>query len=372
MEHDKIMEKITIHASKEYDIIIENGLLSKAGTEIAKALPGAGRLCVVCDRTVHRLYGSEDSPLQASLAAGGFELCTCVLQGGETGKNITSVSMITDFLAANHFTRSDAVIALGGGITGDLAGFAASIYMRGIRFIQIPTTLLAMADSSVGGKTGANTEAGKNIIGTFWQPELVIVDPEVLDTLPKKELLNGLAEIIKSGFIGDETIFDSISDGLLPAVAKAINVKRLIVEEDERETGRRRLLNFGHTIGHAIEKCSNYKISHGNAVMTGMYLATLAAEAKGWCKMPDRSADSCPCAEPMSRYIKKVIEAFAYPVITKYSADELAAVALNDKKRDGEDIIIIYPVGPGNCQMKALPQKDLASFIDLGLARAKL
>lgn len=358
------MEKITIHASKEYDILIENGLLSNAGTEIAKALPGAGKLCVVCDRTVHRLYGSESSPLQMSLAACGFELCTCVLQGGETNKSIASVSLITDFLAANHFTRSDVIIALGGGITGDLAGFAASIYMRGIRFIQIPTTLLAMADSSVGGKTGANTDAGKNIIGTFWQPELVIVDPEVLNTLPKKELLNGLAEIIKAGFIGDETIFDSISDGLLPAVAKAINVKRVIVEEDEHESGRRRLLNFGHTIGHAIEKCSDFKIPHGYAVMTGMYLATLAAEAKGWCKVPG--------SEPMSRYIKKVIEAFAYPVTTKYSAEELAAVALNDKKREGDDIIIIYPVQPGDCQMKALPQKDLVTFIDLGLARAKL
>ena len=357
------MQTITIHTSKTYDVLIEEGLLASAAEHIAKVLPAAGsasgaprKCCIVCDKTVFKLYGQQNQPLHAGLEAAGYEVYSSVFAPGEKSKTLDTASGLCRFLAGKHFGRKDFLIALGGGVCGDLTGFAASIYMRGIPFIQIPTTLLAMADSSVGGKTGVNTEAGKNMIGTFWQPELVIVDPDTLETLNKQELMNGLAEIIKAGFIGDSSIFDTLSDSLPAAAAKAIQVKKEIVEEDERESGRRKLLNFGHTIGHAIEKCSGYTVPHGYAVMTGMYVAALAADCRKWSR------------EPMAGFIKSVIDAFGYPVYTDYSAADLAAAAIDDKKHDADTITIVYPDGPGRCAMKDLPLSGLEGFIAEGLS----
>lgn len=348
-----------VNASSEYDILMDEGLLERAGEEISKVQGGSARLCVVCDKNVYRLYGREQLALHRSLAEAGFNVCTYVFPGGENNKNMETVQGILDFLSDNNFTRNDAIVALGGGITGDVAGFAASIYMRGISCIQIPTSLLAMADSSVGGKTGVNTAAGKNMIGSFWQPELVLIDPKVLDTLPKKYLLDGLAEIIKAAFIGDVSIIDSLSDGLPQAIAKAILVKKNIVEADEHEDNQRKLLNLGHTIGHAIEKCSNYHVTHGKAVMTGMYLTALAADAKGWS------------SEAMAPYIKKIIDAFGYKVETDFASEELAAAAAKDKKRSGDDITIVYPELPGHCEMKTLSLDEFRAFIELGLEKAR-
>ena len=365
------MQTLTMHTSKTYDILIEEGLLASAAEHIAAVLPPRGgtcdakagassgrKCCLVCDKTVFGLYGRKNQPLQSGLLSAGYEIHACTFEPGEESKNITAASNICRFMAEQHFTRNDFVIALGGGVCGDLAGFAASIYMRGIPFVQIPTTLLAMADSSVGGKTGVNTEAGKNMIGTFWQPELVIVDPSTLETLSETQLLNGLAEIIKAGFIADGSIFDSISDGLTSAIVKAVNVKKEIVEEDERESGRRKLLNLGHTIGHAIEKCSGFEVPHGYAVMTGLYLTSLAADQMGWSE------------KPVSGLVKNVIDAFAYPVYTEYSAAALAEVAAGDKKRDAENIVIVYPDQPGHCKMKELPVSELETFIACGLKQA--
>ena len=359
------MQKLTMHTSRTYDILMEDGLLASAAERIADVLPpsigtdGAVRkCCIVCDKTVYTLYGKSGRPLQEGLMAAGFEVGYYAFPPGEESKTLDTVADICAFLAENHFTRADFIIALGGGVCGDIAGFAASVYMRGIPFVQIPTTLLAMADSSVGGKTGVNTDAGKNMIGTFWQPHLVLIDPKTLETLDQSELLNGLAEIIKAGFIADGTIFDAISEGLPEAAFKAIRVKKEIVEEDERESGRRRLLNFGHTIGHAIEKCSDYSIPHGCAVMNGMYLTALAAEDLGWS------------TEPVAHLIKNVINAFAYPLCKDYSAAELAVAAASDKKRVSDTIVIVYPDRPGCCAMKELPVSELEDFIARGLAKA--
>lgn len=363
------METITIHTAKAYEILLEEGILSTAGEHIAKVLPpteggrtshsAPRKCCVVCDQTVSQLYGQKSQPLLAGLLDAGYAVYSYIFKPGEKSKTLRTAEDLCGFLSENHFGRNDFIIALGGGVCGDLAGFAASIYMRGIPYVQIPTTLLAMADSSIGGKTGVNTDAGKNMLGTFWQPSLVIADPKALETLHKTELLNGLAEIIKAGFIGDTSIFDAISEGLPAAIAKAIQVKKEIVEEDEREGDRRRLLNFGHTIGHAIETCSNYTVPHGFAVMTGMYLTALAADERGWSR------------QPMAGFVKNAIDAFAYPVYTDYTAAELAAAAKDDKKHEADSITIIYPDQPGTCAMKELPLSDLEVFIASGLTKAQ-
>ncbi|MDD4200783.1 MAG: 3-dehydroquinate synthase [Eubacteriales bacterium] len=351
---------IKVNASSEYEILMDEGLLKRAGKEISRVHGSPARLCVVCDSNIYLLYGRENLSFHKSLSEAGFNVCTYVFPGGEEFKTIDTVQGILDFLSENNFTRTDGIVALGGGITGDVAGFAASIFMRGISCIQVPTSLLAMADSSVGGKTGVNTAAGKNMTGSFWQPELVLIDPKALETLPEKHLLEGLAEIIKAAFIGDLSIIDCLSDSIFAATAKAIMVKKNLVEADELESGERKLLNLGHTIAHAIEKCSGYKISHGSAVMTGMYLTALAADKLGWS------------TQPMAPYIKKIIDAFGYKVITDFAAEDLAAAALNDKKRAGDNITIVYPDVPGHCEMKILPSENLADFIDTGLKKARV
>ena len=354
------MQKITMNTSRTYDILIEDGLLASAAEHIAEILPPEGRkCCLVCDKTVYKLYGHQLAPLHKGLTSAGYSVHTCTFDPGEGSKTLKTAAEICRVMASKDFTRDDFIIALGGGVCGDLAGFAASIYMRGVPFIQIPTTLLAMADSSIGGKTGVNTDAGKNMIGTFWQPSLVLIDPKVLETLDQAEVLNGLAEIIKAGFIADGTIFDSLSEDLTEAIIKSINVKKAIVEADERESGERRLLNFGHTIGHAIEKCSSYEVPHGCAVMNGMYLTSLAADDLGW--------SSAPVAE----LIRNVIDAFGYPVYKEFSAARLAEAAASDKKRISDKIVIVYPDRPGFCETKELPVSELEGFISRGLSKAK-
>lgn len=360
------LTRITVRASKNYDILMKQGLLGDAAEHIAQIFPPAGsRCCLVCDKTVHALYGQERHPLLQALSGAGYETCTYVFRPGEESKSLDTAADLCRFMEENSLTRNDFVIALGGGVCGDLAGFAASIYMRGIPYVQIPTTLLAMADSSVGGKTGVNTKAGKNMLGTFWQPALVLADPDCLETLSEKQLLNGLAEIVKAAFIADGSIIDAISEGLPQAAAKAVQVKKEIVEADEREAGRRKLLNFGHTIGHAIERCSDYAVPHGYAVMTGMYLTALAAESLGWTDAADQTG------RPVSELIRAVMDAFAYPLYTEYPAKALAEAAASDKKRAADSITIVYPDRPGRCTMRELPAGELESFIEAGLKGAE-
>ncbi|MDO4176011.1 MAG: 3-dehydroquinate synthase [Bacillota bacterium] len=355
------MKEIVIKTSKQYSALIEEGLLAKAGRELARIHnPSEGtKLCLLCDSNVYRLYGKGGMPLCTSLLEAGFDVYAYVFEPGEQSKSLATVEDLTGFLSDNEFTRSDCIAALGGGITGDIAGFAASVFMRGISYVQIPTSLLAAADSSVGGKTGVNTDAGKNMLGTFWQPDLVLFDPETLNTLPEEELLNGLAEIIKCAFIADGSIIDAISEGLAEAAARAIEVKRDIIEKDEREKGERRLLNLGHTIGHAIEKCSDYSIPHGLAVISGMYLISLAADSEGWSD------------EPVAHLIRKVMDAFSYELVTDYSAEELASAALHDKKRSGDDITIVYPDRPGHSTLKSIPADRLEELISCGLEKGR-
>lgn len=366
------MIKLTVNASRKYDVVMERGALAKAGGYIGEA--DGRKICIITDVNVDKLYGQPEHDLYRSLAACGFEIHKYVFPGGEDHKDMDTISSILEFLAEQGFTRSDLLLALGGGITGDITGFAAATYLRGIEFIQVPTSLLAVVDSSVGGKTGVNLSSGKNLAGAFHQPSLVLFDPDVLDTLSDDLKLDGIAEAIKAGIIADQDMFSLIehasschmgdspcggilddSDLLTKLAAMAVEVKRKIVEEDERESGNRALLNLGHTAAHAIEKCSDYAVSHGHAVAIGMAIVSAAAARKGWC------------SEACSKDIENLLKKSGFSLSCPYSAKELAGAALHDKKRRGDMISLVIPESIGSCTLKKIPVEDLEGFFEKGL-----
>ncbi len=276
------MEKMTLHvdAGSGYDIIIGSGLIDSAGKYISSALPKAKRLFVVTDSNVSPLYGAR---LVASLEIESFEVHTHVVPAGETSKSAENLISLWEWMTAHGVTRTDAVVALGGGVVGDLAGFAASTVLRGVGLVQIPTTLLSQVDSSVGGKTAIDLSAGKNLAGTFYQPDLVLMDPDVLSTLPLPVFMAGMAEVVKYGCIWDPDFFDFLSarpdraaltEDIGHILYTCCDIKRQVVNADERDTGLRQILNFGHTLGHAYELAGNYtEWSHGEAVAAGMVMA---------------------------------------------------------------------------------------------------
>ena len=269
---------------RSYCIYVENGLFGKIPAFLKKH-GFADIYAVISDSNVAEIYGRR---LVSNLNRSGLKAVLITFKAGEGSKNMKMAEKLLDKLLSKKFTRRDCIIALGGGVTGDLAGFAASIFMRGIPLIHVPTSLLAMVDSSIGGKTGVNLTRGKNLAGTFYQPKAVLIDPEILKTLPKAEFLNGFAEIIKYGVIADKKLF-----GLLEKSSKIIlsgnqkllhniiiqccNIKASITEKDETENGLRMVLNYGHTVGHAIERLSDYKIKHGRAILFGMRIANKIA-----------------------------------------------------------------------------------------------
>ncbi|MCO7122785.1 3-dehydroquinate synthase [Ihubacter massiliensis] len=356
------MDTIQITASKTYQVLTGQGLLCQAGKLISAALPGKARkLCIVADDTVDRLYSKA---LAESLLKAGYETVKFTFPPGEASKSLDTVSHLLEFLAESQLTRSDGIVALGGGITGDLAGFAAAVYLRGIDFVQVPTTLLAAVDSSVGGKTGVNLTSGKNLAGAFWQPSLVLFDIDTMKTLSYDLLLDGAAEAIKAGAIADKELFAYIQQAprldapetIRHLSQRAIEIKRQVVEADERDTGVRQLLNFGHTIGHAIERCSDFSISHGHAVAIGMVICSRASLALEWSKED--------CLRPILSSLKK----FSFPLECPYTAQELTAAALNDKKRMGDKITLVVPLTLGNCTLKTIPVTQLEEFIKAGLS----
>lgn len=351
---NKTMEKITIKAAKPYDILIEAGLLRRAG-EILKDVLQPCKICVVTDSNVAELYAST---LLISLTEGGYEPCVFRFEAGEEHKTTATVNDLVEYMARKGLTRSDAVVALGGGVTGDIAGFAASIYMRGIRYVQVPTSLLACLDSSVGGKTGANLAAGKNFVGSFWQPCMVICDYSLLETLPHEYYLDGIAEAVKCGAIMDAELFaylGNVSPEARRIIKKCVEIKAGIVEKDEREEGIRAILNFGHTIGHAIEKCSEYTISHGHAVAIGMVVISRAAYNKGLC----RENFSIPIGNLLTRY--------GLPVSSPFNAGDLAEAVLADKKRNGSYSKIIVLDRIGQARTEEISVTAMRDFIAAGL-----
>jgi len=354
------MKKVTVEASIKYDVLIGRGLLKETGAYAADVF-GSCKLCVVSDETVFGLYGNI---VKTSLADAGYETCEFTFPSGEQSKKMDTVARLLEFMAEAQLTRSDALVALGGGITGDITGFAASCYLRGVPFIQIPTTLLAAVDSSVGGKTGVNLVHGKNLAGAFWQPSLVLCDCSTFDTLTNASLLDGIAEIIKYGVIADRELFNFVlgnNNSLFlknnifeKIIEKCVIIKSRIVSADERDTGIRQLLNFGHTLGHAIEQCSDYRISHGQAVALGMLHIARAADISG--------VSTENCAEK----IEQALRQYGFKLMCDFSADELCEAALIDKKRKGDFITLVIPDKIGECRLEKMNLHLFKEFVKRG------
>lgn len=342
------MEIIKVNASKEYEVIIGSGILPSLGEKCASLL-GKHRAIIVTDSNVAPLWLAET---KSSLESAGIETIDFIFPAGEESKSKETLFALLEFMAENKLTRSDFAVALGGGVTGDMTGLAASLYLRGIPFVQVPTTLLAAVDSSVGGKTAVNLTAGKNLMGAFYQPELVLCDTCTLGTLPESIFADGMAEVIKYGVIFDKDLFDKVQSGDVKSdiesiIARCVELKRDVVAKDEFDKGDRQLLNFGHTMAHSIEKCSNFEISHGSAVAIGMVIAAKASAALGW------SNEDCTQA---------IIEANknnGLPVECGFAPNDLADVALSDKKRTGGTINFVVPEVMGNCILKKIPVETL-------------
>jgi len=354
------MKKVTIECSNKYDVFIGNGLLADAGFFISGVLKPY-KICLVSDETVFALYGEA---VLASLSGAGFDVSLFTFPPGERSKTMTGLNSLLEFMAKETITRSDGLVALGGGVAGDLAGFAASCYLRGIPFVQIPTTLLAAVDSSVGGKTGINLEGGKNLAGAFWQPSLVLCDCGLFKSLSKEALMDGFAEIIKYGVIADRDFFDFIlsinpssineNDLFGQIVEKCVIVKGGFIQRDERDAGERQLLNFGHTIGHAVEKLSGYEISHGRAVAVGMYFISRAAYFFG--------LTPTDCSDEIGRALKQ----YGFDISCDYTADELTEAALADKKRTGDTISVAVPYGIGDCRLEKIRISEFYELVRKG------
>ena len=350
------MKTVKVNASKAYDILIGEDLLDDSG-RLSAAVVAVGKVCIVTDDTVAELYLERTL---RSFKEAGFDAISFTIPHGESSKNTASLISLLEFLAENRLTRSDSLVALGGGVVGDLCGFAAAVYLRGISFIQIPTTLLAAVDSSVGGKTAVDLKAGKNLAGAFHQPSLVICDYKTLDTLSPEIFADGCAEVIKYGMINDRKLFDLLkTKGIKPiikdVIASCVKNKSDIVESDEFDTGKRQLLNLGHTVGHAVEICSELTISHGSAVAIGMVVVTKAAVSMGICQNSDLFE------------LKSLLSAFSLPTECPYSAAELANIATADKKRMGDSISFVVPYGIGDSRLLKINVSDIEDFIKKGI-----
>lgn len=351
------MNTVHVNASKSYDILIGKGILSKAAELISSACPDVATVAVITDDRVDALYGES---IMSCLNSAGYNTVKFVFPNGEASKNTSTLVEILNFLGENALTRSDAVLALGGGVVGDIAGFAASIFLRGIKFIQIPTTLLAMVDSSVGGKTAVDLPSGKNLAGSFWQPDIVICDPDTLLTLDRSTFADGCAEVIKYGCICDKELFslcqnDGIENNIEAIIKRCVEIKAEVVTQDERDTGLRQILNFGHTVGHAVEKCSNYAIPHGSAVAIGMMIVSKGAYSLNLCK------------NDITSELKAVLQKHNLPTECTYNADELYNVTLNDKKRAGDSITLVLVDEIGSCKLQKLPAAQILDIIKAGL-----
>lgn len=331
------MEKITVKASTNYDILIDKGILDISGELISKVIK-KGKALVVTDDNVDRFYGKQ---VMHSLIDAGIEAMKFVFPHGEASKSHSTLLSIYEYMALNGYTRSDFIVALGGGVVGDTAGYAAATYMRGIDFIQIPTTVVSQADSSVGGKTAVDINGGKNLVGAFHQPRLVICDTNTLDTLTPEFFSDGMAEVIKHGMIKSAELFKillnkDIKENIVDIMKRNVSIKGQVVENDEREKGERMLLNFGHTLGHALEKYYSFTgLTHGCAVAIGMSTFTHIAERRGMCK------------SGVADKLDALLEKCGLPLTDKAPLHELYTLSLRDKKHlaDGMNIVICSDIG---------------------------
>ena len=351
------MSTRTIHvkASRDYDVLIGNGLMADTGTLVTEVHKPC-KTAIVSDSNVAPLYLEK---VQTSLEKAGFEVVSFVFPAGEASKNLTTYSDILNFCAEQRLTRTDLIVALGGGVTGDMAGFAAASYLRGIEYVQMPTSLLSAVDSSVGGKTAIDIPAGKNLVGAFKQPLVVICDIDAFDTLTDEVFHDGCAECIKYGVLQSPSLLKIFEEGtvkenIVDVVAESVQIKADYVANDEFDTGARRYLNLGHTIGHAIERTANFTLMHGHCVAIGMVMISRAGE-KLYITEPGTTDK-----------LIEICKTNGLPVSCDYSTEDLLDGALADKKRKGDLIALIVPTELGHCKTHTVPVTELGTIIDLG------
>lgn len=356
------MERVRVDTpSRSYEVLVGGGLLAELG-HLVRVVVGAARCCVITETNVAPLYaeGAEES-----LRAGGLEVAErIVFPAGEANKTLTTLGGMLEGLAARELTRDGCVVALGGGVTGDMAGLAAALYLRGIDIVQVPTSLLAMVDSSVGGKTAVDLPAGKNLVGAFWQPRLVVADVTTLGTVEPELLRDSCGEVIKHAVLADAALLDELTarplvesrddDRLARVVARNVEIKRDVVSADELERGARQTLNLGHTIGHAIEAASDFRLGHGSCVAAGLCMMARASAARGWC--PAETA----------RRIMRCVQAHGLPTGSDLPTDELMRYATHDKKRHGDGVNVVVPREIGRCEVRRASMSELRELIELG------
>ena len=345
------MIQVDVNASKKYSINIERNLLDKS-SELIKSLKGVCRAAVISDTNVFSIYGGK---LCENLKAQGFEVCSHVFPAGEKSKTLETYSQIIEFLAESHLSRTDLVIALGGGVVGDVSGFCAATFLRGIDYIQIPTSLLAAVDSSVGGKTAVDLPTGKNLVGAFHQPSIVLCDTACFDTLEKSQLSSGFGEVIKYGVMSDAELFEKLEKKDIQIeniVERCVSIKRDVVIKDEFDNGDRMFLNLGHTLGHAVEKHSNFTLTHGAAVGIGMVMIAKISEKYGYAQ------------EEIIPKLKAVLDAYGLPTAYDISAEELFKIASGDKKTKGTSITLVMPERIGKCRLVKLTLSEFQIMLN--------
>ncbi len=343
-------KKITVNASKSYDILIGHGLLSDIG-EIFRQRFSVKKIAVITDDKVDSIYGEN---MVNALEKKGFKTCKFVFPNGEKSKNIDTYANILKFLAKSQITRTDLIVALGGGVVGDITGFSASTFNRGVPYVQVPTTLLSQIDSSVGGKTAIDLPEGKNLVGSFYQPSLVICDVDAIKSLSKEDYSCGMGEGAKYAIL-DKKVYELINGefDLLEFVSLCIDYKRRIVEQDEFEKGNRKLLNLGHTLAHGIEKLSGYTVSHGNAVAMGLKMVLLASKKHGFINQ--ETFDSC--INTIKLCVGELVDKEC-----PYAIGDLVNVAMLDKKRDGDNISVVMVRGIENCTVEKIEVAKLTEY----------
>lgn len=347
------VETIEVNTSRKYNVQLRQGLVSVL-PQLVEPLCAGRKIGIITDDIVNSLYAAK---VAETLDICGYTVSKYVIPHGEGSKNIATLSGILEYFATCHFTRKDIFISVGGGVVGDITGLAAALYMRGIQFIQVPTTLLSMVDASVGGKTAVDLQAGKNLIGAFWQPSMVVADTQIIANLPNDIFAEGMAEVIKSDLIVNAGIVKLIQQGTVmehidQMVASCIKMKRDVVEQDEYETkGLRKVLNMGHTVAHAIEKLSNYTVSHGIAVATGLVWEAKIACCLGLCK------------ETLVNEIKEAVDAYQLYYKVPFTVDAMVEAMKSDKKNEDRRIDFVFPITYGNWEERKLETNELKEII---------
>lgn len=353
---------VHVGASTAYDVHVGAGTLSDLGS-VARASAGGARCCVVSETHVAPLYAAA---AEASLEAAGYDLAErIVFPAGERHKRLSTLGDILEGLAARELGRADVVVALGGGVTGDMAGLAAALYLRGVAVVQVPTSLLAMVDSSVGGKTAVDLEAGKNLAGAFWQPRAVVADVRTLSTVPDDLFRDSCGEVVKHAVLADASLLDALTARPLTAqrsdegfladvVARNVEIKRNVVQADELEAGVRQTLNLGHTMGHAIEAASEFTLGHGSCVAAGLCMMARASARRGWC------------SGQVAARIERCVAAHGLPTGSDLPTDLLMRYIAHDKKRHGDGVNVVVPVEVGRCEVRRVGLEGLRELVELG------